>query len=194
MEASAPLVSSLTPRVPRDLGGPALPGGMDRAFDDLFVAEYPVLVGIASRALGDRAEAEDVAQEVFLAFHRNHSPMADYAAAWLHRAAWHTALNKVRGRRRRIRRELADQASVRVDAWADDPQALVEAAFDRAFDARRVRAAIGKLPPRAAGVLALRYSGLSYAEVAQAMGIGVGQVGTVLRRAEARLKREVESL
>ncbi|HWD09116.1 MAG TPA: sigma-70 family RNA polymerase sigma factor [Actinomycetota bacterium] len=194
MEASAPLVSSLTPRVPRELAGPALPGGMGRAFDDLFVAEYPVLVGIASRVLGDRAEAEDVAQEVFLAFHRNHSPMADYAPAWLHRAAWHTALNKVRGRRRRIRRELADQASVRVDAWADDPQALVEAAFDRAFDARRVRAAIGKLPPRAAGVLALRYSGLSYAEVAQAMGIGVGQVGTVLRRAEARLKREVESL
>lgn len=194
MEASAPLVSSLTPRVPRELGGPALTGGMGRAFDDLFVAEYPVLVGIASRVLGDRAEAEDVAQEVFLAFHRSHSPLADYAPAWLHRAAWHTALNKVRGRRRRIRRELADQASVRVDAWADDPQALVEAAFDRAFDARRVRAAIGKLPPRAAGVLALRYSGLSYAEVAQAMGIGVGQVGTVLRRAEARLKREVESL
>ena len=49
----------------------------------------------------------------------------------------------------------------------------------------------GKLPARAAGVLALRYSGLSYAEVAEAMGIGVGQVGTVLRRAEARLKREV---
>jgi RNA polymerase sigma-70 factor (ECF subfamily) len=41
-------------------------------------------------------------------------------------------------------------------------------------------------------VLALRYSGLSYAEVAEAMGIGVGQVGTVLRRAEARLKREVQ--
>jgi len=40
-------------------------------------------------------------------------------------------------------------------------------------------------------VLALRYSGLSYAEVAEAMGIVVGQVGTVLRRAEARLKREV---
>jgi DNA-directed RNA polymerase specialized sigma24 family protein len=49
-----------------------------------------------------------------------------------------------------------------------------------------------KLPARAAGVLALRYSGLSYAEVGEAMGIGVGQVGTVLRRAEARLKREVQ--
>lgn len=207
MEARVPLVSSLTPRAPKDvaerpLGAaerpegatPAVPGGLGQAFDALFVAHYPIVVGIASRVLGDRAEAEDVAQEVFLAFHRSHSPTAGYAPAWLYRAAWHTALNKVRGRRRRERRELADQASLRVDSWADDPQRLVERAFDRAFDAQRVRAAMGKLPPRAAGVLALRYSGLSYAEVAQAMGIGVGQVGTVLRRAEARLKREVESL
>jgi len=203
MEARVPLVSSLTPRAPKDppgvvtgpvAGAVAAPGGLGRAFDDLFVAQYPVVVGIASRVLGDRAEAEDVAQEVFLAFHRSHSPTAEYAPAWLHRAAWHTALNKLRGRRRRERRERADQAAVRVDSWAEDPQRLVEQAFDRAFDAQRVRAAMGKLPPRAAGVLALRYSGLSYADVATAMGIGVGQVGTVLRRAEARLKREVESL
>lgn len=201
MEARVPLVSSLTPRVPPELAEaapqvatPVEPGGLGRAFDQLFVAEYPAVVGIASRVLGDRAEAEDVAQEVFLAFHRSHSPTAEYAPAWLHRAAWHAALNKVRGRRRRERRELADQASLRPDTWAGDPQRLVEQAFDRAFDARRVRQAMSKLPSRAAGVLALRYSGLSYAEVAQAMGISVGQVGTVLRRAEARLKREVESL
>lgn len=165
-------------------------GGMARAFDDLFVAEYPKVVGIAARVLGDRAEAEDVAQEVFLAFHRSHSPVADYAPAWLHRAAWHTALNRVRGRRRRERREQADGVR-RPEAgeWGVDPQVVVESRFDR----DRVRAAMRRLPPKAAGALALRHSGLSYAEVAQALGIGVSQVGTVLRRAEARLKREVES-
>ena len=62
---------------------------------------------------------------------------------------------------------------------------------ERIEERERVRSAMRRLPARAAGVLALRYSGLSYAEVAEAMGIGVGQVGTVLRRAEARLKREV---
>lgn len=164
--------------------------GMARAFDELFVAEYPKVVGIAARVLGDRAEAEDVAQEVFLAFHRSHSPVAEYAPAWLHRAAWHSALNRVRGRKRRERRERADGVR-RPEAgeWGGDPQAIVEQRFDR----ERVRAAMRKLPPKAAGALALRHSGLSYAEVAQALGIGVGQVGTVLRRAEARLKREVES-
>jgi RNA polymerase sigma-70 factor (ECF subfamily) len=41
-------------------------------------------------------------------------------------------------------------------------------------------------------VLVLRYSGLSYAEVGQALGVGTGQVGTLLRRAEAALKKEFE--
>jgi RNA polymerase sigma-70 factor (ECF subfamily) len=41
-------------------------------------------------------------------------------------------------------------------------------------------------------VLVLRHSGLSYAEVADAMGVGIGQVGTMLRRAEAALRKEIE--
>ena len=55
-----------------------------------------------------------------------------------------------------------------------------------------VRAALGRLPRRAATVLVLRHSGLSYAEVAEAMGVGTGQVGTMLRRAEAALRKEIE--
>lgn len=162
---------------------------MAQAFEALFVREYATVVGIAARVLGDRAEAEDVAQEVFLAYHRRHSPVAAYGPAWLHRAAWHTALNRIRGRRRRERRELASDLENRPDAWDSDPSRIVE----RAYEQDRVRAAMGRLPARSAGALALRYAGLSYAEVAEGLGIGIGQVGTVLRRAEARLKREVES-
>ncbi len=158
------------------------------AFEALFLAEYGRVVAVANRVLLDRAEAEDVAQEVFLEFHRRHSPVASYAAAWLHRAAWHAALNRVRGRRRRERREQLGAIGERDDGWSADPQRIAERNEERA----QVRAAMAKLPARAAGVLALRYSGLSYTEVAEVLGIGVGQVGTVLRRAEARLKREVE--
>jgi RNA polymerase sigma-70 factor (ECF subfamily) len=41
-------------------------------------------------------------------------------------------------------------------------------------------------------VLLLRHSGLSYAEVAEAMGVGISQVGTMLRRGEAALRKEIE--
>jgi len=187
MEAHSPLAGRMSMPTSYERPDAAPDLSLVRAFEELFMAEYGRVVGIATRVLADRTEAEDVAQEVFLAFHRSHSPLADYAPAWLHRAAWHTALNRVRGRRRRERRELRSGAPARDDGWSADPGRIVERIHER----EQVRSAMRRLPARAAGALALRYSGLSYAAVAQAMGIGVGQVGTVLRRAEARLKREV---
>ena len=54
-----------------------------------------------------------------------------------------------------------------------------------------VGSALGKLRPATAALLALRYSGLSYAEVATALGIPVDQVGTRLRRAQEAFRKEV---
>ena len=120
-------------------------------------------------------------------FHRLHSASAQYAPAWLHRAAAHAALNRLRGSRRRLRREVA-QATQESDRIAD-PQKVYEVSEDR----RQVREALARLAPKPAAVLVLRASGLSYAEVAQALGVGIGQVGTLLRRAEAALRKEVTS-
>ena len=68
-----------------------------------------------------------------------------------------------------------------------DPQNQLEIDEDR----RRVRQALARLAPKPAAVLVLRASGLSYAEVAQALGVGIGQIGTLLRRAETALRKEV---
>jgi RNA polymerase sigma-70 factor (ECF subfamily) len=157
----------------------------DAAFELLFTAEYARVVGIANRVLADAHEAEDVAQEVFIDFHRLHSASAAYAPAWLHRAAAHSALNRLRGARRRQRREIAQAAEE--GEQSVDPQKQAELNEDR----RRVRDALGRMAPKPAAVLVLRASGLSYAEVAQALGIGIGQIGTLLRRAEETLRKEV---
>src|SRR2546429_6285464 len=79
----------------------------DEAFEALFTAEYGRVGGIANRVLADSHEAEDVAQEVFIDFHRLHSASARYAPAWLHRAAAHASLNRLRVARRRPKREIA---------------------------------------------------------------------------------------
>ena len=50
------------------------------AFEGLFRAEYARVVGIAHRVLADQAEAEDVAQDVFISFYRGHP--ADAAVCW----------------------------------------------------------------------------------------------------------------
>ena len=157
----------------------------EESFEALFKAEYGRVAGIANRVLADPHEAEDVAQEVFVDFHRLHSASAQYAPAWLHRAAAHAALNRLRGARRRQKREVA-QAAEESDRVLD-PQKLFEVSEDR----RQVREALARLAPKPAAVLVLRASGLSYSEVAQALGVGIGQVGTLLRRAEASLRKEV---
>ncbi len=180
MNAEAALVVGDTERTDR-------PRSSKDPFEALFRAEFPRVAAIANRVLADRYEAEDVAQEVFIDFHRRHPAQAPFAASWLHAAAVHTALNRLRGRKRRERRELATSAGQ--DSQALDPQRLVEQDESR----RQVRAALKRLPSKPASVLALRYSGLSYAEVAAALGVGIGQVGTLLRRAEAALRKEVSN-
>ncbi|MFZ0216148.1 MAG: sigma-70 family RNA polymerase sigma factor [Candidatus Dormiibacterota bacterium] len=158
--------------------------GSGDPFDRLFLAEYGRVVAIAQRVVADRGEAEDVAQEVFWDLHRRHSAEAPFARAWLYRAAAHTALNRIRTRKRRERRELAnfDRA-----ASAPDPGDVVQLEEER----RRVRLALRRLPMKSASVLALRYSGLSYIEVADALGVSSNQIGTLLRRAEQALRKEM---
>jgi DNA-directed RNA polymerase specialized sigma24 family protein len=73
-------------------------------FERLFLQEYPRVVAIAYRVLADWPAAEDVAQEVFLKFHRSFSPDSERASGWLHAAAVHSALNVIRGERRRAQR------------------------------------------------------------------------------------------
>ena len=163
-------------------GATAIPAG----FEQLFRAEYARVVRIAYRVVGDRGEAEDVAQDVFIAFYRAHPADAPYAAPWLHRAAAHTALNAVRSRNRRAAREERDAADRGAIA---DPE---DAALERER-AREVRAALGRMPRGAAEIIALRYSGLSDSEVAAATGTKIDQVGTRLRRAHDAFRKEVAS-
>jgi RNA polymerase sigma factor (sigma-70 family) len=155
------------------------------SFEALFKAEYARVAGIANRVLADPHEAQDVAQEVFIDFHRLHSATSPYAAPWLYRAAAHRALNRLRGKRRRERREQAQ--AIDEGSRAMDPQSVAELNEDRL----RVREALARMPAKPATVLVLRASGLSYSEVAVALGIRTGQIGTLLRRAEAALRKEV---
>lgn len=160
-------------------------------FDRLFIGEYERVVRIAHRVLGRLDEAEDVAQEVFCAFYRSHTADAFYAAAWLHRAAAHSALNQIRAQKRRVRREkhhAVDSRRLQQSAeWSLDPLCLAEASERR----EEVRVALSRLSPKSASVLALRYSGLSYSEVAEAMNVNTDQIGTLLKRAESALKKEM---
>jgi RNA polymerase sigma-70 factor (ECF subfamily) len=106
----------------------------------------------------------------------------------LYRVATHLGLNALRARQRRQRYEgAAGMQALEVSASAD-PLAELEQAEER----QRVRATLARMKPRLASLLILRYSGLSYGEIAAALGIAAGSVGTLLARAEADFERRYE--
>ena len=168
---------------------PAARGGVLSAstgFEEFFRTEYPLLVRIAYGIVRDTQVAEDVAQDVLIAAQQRFpEPLgSDHAHAWVKIATTHASLNAIRStRRRHDRQERAPQTPVPVN-----PEELVIASDE----ASAVRKALARLPRHAATVLVLRHSGLSYAEIAEAMEVRVGQVGTMLRRAETRFRKEVE--
>lgn len=158
-------------------------GAVRADLEEVFRAAYPHVVGVAARVLGSRDEAEDVAQEVFVDFARSSVP-ASAATRWLSVAAAHTALNHLRSGRRRAARE---EAVGNGDPLAPDVADTIVTLDER----RRVRAALRQLPARQAIALVLRHSGLSYAEVAAALELSPGSVGTTIRRAESALREEL---
>jgi RNA polymerase sigma-70 factor (ECF subfamily) len=163
----------------------SLRGAVRADLDEIFRRDYQGVVGVAARVLGSRDQAEDVAQEVFLSFGRSSVPAGE-ARGWLSVAAAHTALNLLRsGRRRASREETA--AAAAADAVVSDVADAVVTLEERS----RVRAALARLPRKHAVALVLRHSGLSYADVAAALDLSPGSVGTTVRRAESALRKEL---
>ncbi len=153
-------------------------------FETFFRANYRSVVRLAQSVVGDFQRAQDVAQEVFLGAYRRFPGDYEQAVGWVRVAAVHTALNELRGERRRDRRH------VLVQDVSPLPSAE-ETVIDREARAE-VRRVLGRLPRRSAAVLVMRHGGMSYVEIAEALGIKIGHVGTLLRRAESALRKEMD--
>jgi RNA polymerase sigma-70 factor, ECF subfamily len=167
-------------------------GGMRRgdeaAFECLFLRHYSQVYRVLYGLVGDPEQAEDLAQETFLAlYYHPPAPDADAPlAAWLCRVALNRGYNALRSQRRergRIER-VAEPPS------QHDPHAELIRAEDRAH----VRAALARLPERQGRLLLLRYAGLSYAEIAAALDVAPGSVGTLLARAERAFAAAYEQM
>jgi RNA polymerase sigma-70 factor, ECF subfamily len=164
--------------------------GNHEAFATLFARHYGSVHALLYRLLGDADEAEDVAQEVFLKLYER--PLAGSREhnlrAWLYRVATNLGYNVLRaGQRRRERHERADRE--RTDS-PDDPASLAIAVEERIT----VRQALADLSEKHQSCLLLRYQGLSYAEIAEVLGVSPGSVGTILARAEADFRRKYLAL
>jgi RNA polymerase sigma-70 factor (ECF subfamily) len=162
-----------------------LQAGDDASFEVLFHRHYSRVYGILCRLLGNKSDAEDVAQQVFLKLY--HAPrrirvQGDEVnvAGWLYRVAVNTGYNTLRSQQRRHKWQ--DQLGWfwSTDTQSPDPATVAEGHAEQA----KVRLVLAQMKPREAKLLLLRHSGLSYKELAVVLKVAPGSIGSLLTRAE----------
>ncbi|WP_197025956.1 RNA polymerase sigma factor [Nocardioides sp. URHA0020] len=162
--------------------------GDEAAFAAMYAAHVDAVFTLAHRLTGSWSASEDVTSETFLAAWRSRGVLADDdrpLRPWLLGIAARQSMNARRAVRRRLVFLSRRSSSDVVDDFADE-------AVSRLDDARtlaRTAEAIGSLSRGEAEVLGLCvWSGLTYAEAADALGVPVGTVRSRLSRARARLR------
>lgn len=174
----------------------------ESAFNELVVAYERRVFALVFRMLGNRHEAEDLAQEVFVQVFKAIDQFRGDAklSTWIYRIAVNLCKNKSKYLARRKAGEQDD-----VDAMVDRaplsaakgvsvgdisrPDELVEGMQLEAI----VKAAIGQLEPDFRHVLVLRdVEDLTYEEIGELTGLPAGTVKSRIHRARAQLRELVE--
>ena len=152
----------------------------------LFRLYHQPLVRYLTRRLGDRDWAEEVAQETFVRAMRQERIVSE--RAWL----FAVATNLVRDEARRDARRRRHLELLREQARAEDVVDPEPTTLERAEEAALARRALAALTERDREALLMREEGLDYTEIALALDLSVGSIGTTLARARRRLVEAYE--
>ena len=158
-----------------------------RAAEALVARKLPRMTALAHRLLGDRTEAEDIVQEVFLRVWKSASAWRPGAArfdTWMHRVAFNLCTDRLRKRRE----------TPLPDTWdAPDPAPLADAEITAEQQSDAVGRALAALAPRQREAIVLTYyQELPNREAAALMGIGVDALESLLARGRRALKARLE--
>lgn len=159
-----------------------LRAGDQRAFEELVDRYQHLVFAIVARSVPDRADAEDLSQEVFVRVHRGLPYFRGDArlSTWIYRIA----LNVCTEARQRAREHRPLDATMVAEP----------ASRDRAFSdfelRDRLEKALAQLPPRYRVLVAAHYlDGVRYDDLAEAFELPMGTVKTYLHRARRELRR-----
>lgn len=160
----------------------------------LFEAHRAELLRFLAARTGNPAEAEDLAQELWLRAHRTPSGPVANGRAYLFRMANNLVLDQVRERRRREQRDRAWHGEAYGDPSgapeAADPRADAERAIEEREEAALLASAIANLPDGARRAFRLhKIDGFSHAEVAERLGISRSGVEKHIALAMKHLRR-----
>jgi RNA polymerase sigma-70 factor (ECF subfamily) len=158
-----------------------------RAFEELVRRHTRGILNLVYRYFGDASRAEDVAQDIFVKVYRarmKYEPKARFST-WLYRIAVNHCLNEIRARR------VQPAVAVPADDLLEEPAGeSPDARLNRRELQQAVKKAIDALPEnQRMAVLLARYEEMNYGEIAEAMGLSLEAVKSLLFRARENLKQ-----
>jgi RNA polymerase sigma-70 factor (ECF subfamily) len=152
-------------------------------FEEIFREHYQLVYRAAYGVTGNRQDAEDVLQTIFVRLIQREIPpdLWKNPKGYLYRAAVNLSLNVVRSRKRQ---------SLTGDVEQLEAQAPASRSTEEDEIRRNLRDAVARLKPKAVEMLILRYAeNYSDAEIAKLLGKSRGTIAVTLYRARARLKK-----
>jgi RNA polymerase sigma-70 factor (ECF subfamily) len=158
-----------------------------KAFDVLYARHERHLLGYIHGILGDRAEAEDVLQDLFVALLREGRAerVVRGFRPWMFQMARNGTLNRLRARERAKHAMHLTSLDDKRESPAPD------VGVETRQNADGLGAAIARLPDGLAQLFRLRASGLSYEELSEVLSIPLGTVKSRMHQMVERLKKEV---
>ncbi len=164
------------------------------AFEELVEIHQRAVVGTVAKMLGNPAEAEDIAQQVFLRIWKSaarYEPRAKFTT-WMFTITRNLVFNEVRRRKRKPamsieEREEETHLVVEDNQTASPDQDVLQRELEKAVDD-----AIQALPEKQRiGVILRRYEEMPYEEIAKVLDLSVPAVKSLLFRARAQLKESL---
>lgn len=174
--------------------------GEAACFRELVIRHQRNVLNVASRITGNREEAEDIAQEVFLRVYRavnDYRPLTKFST-YLYKITLNLSLNQVRRAKVVLNRffsgEEGDKEEFeragRADTLPDTPLTSMEKEEAK----KAVRKAIRSLPKRQRlAIILSQYQELSYQEISEILGCSLKAVERLIHRGKGQLKEELAS-
>jgi RNA polymerase sigma-70 factor, ECF subfamily len=148
-------------------------------FDAMYRRLHPSIFRYLERLTGDVDVAEDVAQEAFVRLLSRPDLEEDAARLWLFTVATNLVRDRGRATTRRARLLTATPVEISRPSLPDED-------LERKERIEKVRAALDVISDRDRQMLLMREEGFRYEEIADAVGVAPGSVGTLMARALKR--------
>lgn len=172
--------------------------GNTSAFEQILKKYKRLVINIAYRFIQNRAEAEDIAQEVFLRVYdsaKKYKPKAKFST-WIYKITANICLNKFRSKKYiqtlSLDKPISAAGNEVIIQITDTTYVHPSVDTEKKELNQLVKEAISSLPINQRMVVILqKYEGLSYREISEVMGCSTSAVDSLLQRAKKNLKRKL---